>query len=75
MAQFECGDQIQNGARMWLVVYGPVYSDRSLAVPPTGLVIENCRRARNVPMNNVPMEVPFLTGTMCMEIHHRFIGR
>ena len=25
-------------------------------------------------MNSVPMEVPFLAGTVCMEIHHRFIG-
>ena len=74
MAQFECGNKGQNGARVWLVS-GTLASDRSVVARPPGLVVANCRRARRVPMNNMAMEVPFLTGTVCVEIHHGFIGR
>ena len=73
MAQFECRNKSQNGARMWLVC-GALQRDRSVVFPLAGLVVDVCRGARQVPMNSVPMEVPFLAGTVCMEIHHRFVG-
>ena len=73
MAQFECRNKSQNGARMWLVCV-PLRRDRSVVFSLARLVVDVCRGARQVPMNRVPMEVPFLAGTVCMEIHHRFIG-
>ena len=58
---------------MWPVC-GPLRRDRNVEFPLASLVVDVCRGVRQVPMNSVPMEVPFLAGTVCMEIHHRFIG-